>query len=86
MTNYFKQDDKTVALGTLWLRWQFYFQYDWEYDMIIWLSDFLLIYNNNFILRTDRAGVSFKCYVKEKWKCSFENAHVEKSESSTDLK
>ena len=28
----------------------------------------------------------FKCYVKEKRKCSFENALVEKSESSTDLK
>ena len=24
---YFKQDDKIVSIGTLWLRWQFYFRY-----------------------------------------------------------
>ena len=50
------------------------------------LSDFLLIYNSNFILCTDRARICFKSYVNEKRKCSFENAHVEKSESSTYLK
>ena len=34
---------------------------------IRWLSDFLLIYNTNFILCTDRARICFKCYIgKEK--------------------
>ena len=43
---------------------------------ITWLSDFVLIYNNNnFILCTDRARICFKCCVKEKKK----NALVEKS-------
>ena len=40
------------------------------------------------ILR-DKAGrgrICFKCYVKGEKKCSFKNALVEKSESSTDLK
>ena len=46
----------------------------------------LLIYNSNLILCTDRARIWFKCYVKEKRKCSFENALVEKSKSSTNLK
>ena len=36
--------------------------------------------NTNFILCTDRARICFKCYVKEKRKCSFENAIVGKSE------
>ena len=49
------------------------------------LSDFLLIYNSNFILCTDKARICFKCYVKQKRKCSFENAPVEKSRSSTNL-
>ena len=43
---------------------------------ITWLSDFLLIYNNYFIVCIDRARICFKCYVKEKIKCSFENAPV----------
>ena len=47
---------------------------------------FLLIYNTNFILCTGKARICFECYVKEKRKCSFENALVEKSESSTNLK
>ena len=42
--------------------------------------------NSNFILCTDRARICFKCYIKVKRKCSFENAPVEKSESSTNLK
>ena len=51
---------------------------------IIWLFDFVLIYKSNFNLCTDRARLCFK---KEKErKCSFENAVVEKSESSTNLK
>ena len=48
---------------------------------ITWWSDFLLIYNSNFFLCTDRARICFKYYVKEKRKGSFE-----KSESSTNLK
>ena len=51
-----------------------------------WLSYFLLIYDSNFVVCTDRARICFKCYVKEKRKCSFENAFVEKSESSINLK
>ena len=42
-----------------------------------------LIYDSNFIVCTDRARIYFKCYVKEKGKCSFENALVGKNESST---
>ena len=53
---------------------------------ITWLSDFLLIYKSNFILYTDSACICFKCYAKEKTKCSFENTLVEKSEGSTNLK
>ena len=75
-----KQDNKIVSIGTLWLRWQFYFQY----HMIVRI--FLLIYNSSVGVCTDRARICFKCYVKEKRKCSFENALVEKSESATDLK
>ena len=42
----------------------------------------LLIYSSDFNLCTDRAGIC--CQVKEKEKkSSFENALVEKSESST---
>ena len=47
------------------------------------LSDFVLIYNSSFILCSEKASISFKCYVKEGRKCSFKNALVE---SSTDLK
>ena len=50
------------------------------------LSDFVLIYNSSFILCSEKASICFKCYVKEGRKCSFKNALVEKSESSTDLK
>ena len=46
----------------------------------------VLIYNNNFILCTDRATICFKCYVKKKRTCSFESALVENSKSSTNLK
>ena len=53
---------------------------------ITWLSDFVLIYNSNFILCTDRARICFKCYIEKEKKCSFENALVKKSESSTNLK
>ena len=49
-------------------------------------SDLVLIYNGNFILCTDRDRICFKCYVKVERKCTFENALVEKSESSTNLK
>ena len=73
-----KQDNKIVSIGTLWLRWQFYFQYHI-------IADFVLIYNSNFIPWTDRAKICFKCYVKEKRKSSLENALVEKSKSSTNL-
>ena len=45
-----------------------------------------LIYNNNFILSTDTARVCFKCNIEKERKCSFKNALVEKSESSTNLK
>ena len=65
---FFKQDDKIVSIGTLWLRWRFYFQY----HMIV--RFFLLIYNRKFIVCTDRVRRCFKCYVKEKkmwfWKRS----------------
>ena len=43
-----------------------------------------LIYNNNLIICTDRARICFKCYIEKGRK--FENALVEKSESSTNLK
>ena len=49
-------------------------------------SDFILIYNSNFILCTDRARICFKCYVKEKRKCSFVNALVEMTKRSNKLK
>ena len=42
------------------------------------MSDFILIYNSNFILCTDRARICFKCYIEKERKCSFENALVEK--------
>ena len=71
-----KQDIKIVSIGTLWLRWQFI-------SNITWLSDLVLIYNSNFILCTDRARICFKCYIEKERKCSFENALVEKSKSST---
>ena len=45
-----------------------------------------LIYNSNFTLCTDTARICFNCYVKKERKCSFENALVEKSKSSTKLK
>ena len=47
---------------------------------------FRFIYNGNFILCTDRARICFKCYIEKERKYSFENALVEKSESSTNLK
>ena len=47
---------------------------------------FLLIYNSSVSVCTDRARIRFKCYVKEKRKCSFENALVEKRERSANLK
>ena len=50
------------------------------------LRFFLFIYNSNFIVSIDRAKICFKYYVKEKRKCSFENALIEKSESSNNLK
>ena len=50
------------------------------------LSDFVLIYNSNFILCTDRARICFKCHIEKERKCSFENGLMEKSESSTNLK
>ena len=50
------------------------------------MSDFVLIYDSNFILCIDRVRIRFTCFVKEKRKCSFENAFVEKSKSSTNLK
>ena len=65
-----------VSIGTLWLRWQFYFQC----HMII---RFLLIHDSNFIVCTDRGRLFFKCHVKEKRKCNFENALAEKSKSWT---
>ena len=37
--------------------------------------------NSNFSLCTDRTRICFKCYVKEKRKCSFENALAEKSKA-----
>ena len=44
-----------------------------------------LIYSSDFNVCTDRARICLICHVKEKRKkkCSFENALVEKSESST---
>ena len=45
-----------------------------------------LIYNRNFILCSERARTCFKCYIEKERKCSFENALVEKSKSSTNLK
>ena len=53
---------------------------------ITWLSDFVLIYNGNFIQCTDRARACFKCHIEKERKRSIENALVEKSESSTNLK
>ena len=50
------------------------------------VSDFVLIYNSNFILCTDTGRICFNCYIEKERKCSFENAHVGKSESSTNLK
>ena len=44
------------------------------------------MYNSNFILCTDRTKTRFKCYIKKNRKHSFENALVEKSKSSTNLK
>ena len=43
----------------------------------------LLIYSSDFNVCTDRLGYVLICQVREKKKCSFENAHVEKSEIST---
>ena len=55
-------------------------------ESMTWLSDSVLIYNSNFTLCADRARACYKCYVKEKIKCSFENSLIEESESSTNLK
>ena len=77
---YVKQDNKVVSIKPLWLRSQFYFQY----HMI--LKFLLLIYNSNFIVCNNKARISFQYYVKEKRKCSFENAVVEKSKRPTNLK
>ena len=41
------------------------------------LSDFLLIYDSNFILCIDRARICFHCFVKEKRKWSFQNVLVQ---------
>ena len=49
------------------------------------MSDFILIYNSNFILFTDRARICFKCYIEKERKCSFENALVEKRVLSDEL-
>ena len=76
---FFKQDDKIISIGNLWLRWQFL-------SNVTWLSGLLLIFERNFIVCIVRARICFKCYVKEKRNCSFENALVEKSENSTNLK
>ena len=46
---------------------------------IKWLSDFVLIFNSNFILCTDRARICFKCHIEKERKCSFENAPVERA-------
>ena len=43
-------------------------------------------FNFVFILGTGRAGICCKCYIEKERKCSFKNALVEKSESSTNLK
>ena len=50
------------------------------------LKFLLLIYNSNFIVCNNKARISFQYYVKEKRKCSFENAVVEKSKRPTNLK
>ena len=74
--------NRTVSLFPLKL-----FEQDGSFiSNITWLSDFLLIYNSNFILCTDRARICFKCYVENERKYSFENALVEKSRGSTNLK
>ena len=44
---YFKQDDKIVSTGTLWLKWQF----DFQYQMIF--CQIFLIYDSDFIVYTD---------------------------------
>ena len=63
------------------------FHYDDSFiSNITWLSDFILIYNSNFILCTDRVRTCIKCYVKEKRECSFGKALAEMTESSTNLK
>ena len=76
---FFKQDDKVVSIGTLWLRWRFYFQY----HMIV--RFFLLIYNRKFIVPLTELGDGLNVMLKRQ-KLDFENALVENSQSSADLK
>ena len=49
-------------------------------------QDLFLKRNSNVILCTNGATICFKCHLKEKRKCSFENVLAEKIESSTSFK
>ena len=45
------------------------------------MSDFVLTYNSNFTVCTDRAEICFKCYIEKERKYNFEKGLVKRAKA-----